>query len=274
MQWRPEAEEAIKKVPFFVRKRVKARVEEQARQDGKRVVTLAEVTATQKRYLAGMASEIRGYQLDTCFGPSGCPNQIQPGGDLLEKIEGVLQQADLLGFLKAQGIRDLKFHHEFRITLADCPNACSQPQIKDMGIIAACRPALSQAPCSACQACMETCREDAIRLDADDAPPVVDGERCVACGQCVAVCPTGTLIEGAKGYRVQLGGKLGRHPRLALEMPGIFDAATVLDIVQAAIDLYKTRSRNGQRFGEIFQPSDMDEFSAQFRSRAITPSSI
>ena len=29
---------------------------------------------------------------------------------------------------------DLKFHHEFRVTVADCPNSCSQPQIKDIGI--------------------------------------------------------------------------------------------------------------------------------------------
>lgn len=273
MQWRPEAEAAIKKVPFFVRKRVKARVEEEARRKGQKVVTLAEVNAAQKRYISGMASEIRGYQLDTCFGPSGCPNQIQPGNDLLEKIEDVLKKADLLTFLKSQGIGELKFHHEFRVTLADCPNACSQPQIKDLGIIGACRPTISEAPCSSCEACREVCREDAICLDSNGGPPVVDGIRCVACGQCLAVCPTGTLMEGAKGYRVQLGGKLGRHPRLARELPGIFDSSAVLDIVQAAIDLYKARSRKGQRFGEILQPSDIDEFSARFRRRTIIPSS-
>ena len=31
MQWTPEAEDAIKKVPFFVRKKVRARVEKEAR---------------------------------------------------------------------------------------------------------------------------------------------------------------------------------------------------------------------------------------------------
>ena len=138
-----------------------------------------------------------------------------------------------------------------------------------MGIIAACRPSISDVPCSGCEACSEACREDAIRLSANEAPPMVDGTRCVACGQCLAACPTGTLREGAKGYRVQLGGKLGRHPRLALEMPGIFDAATVLDIVQAAIDLYKSRSRKGQRFGVILQPSDLAQFAAQFGPRAL-----
>jgi hypothetical protein len=47
MKWMPEAEEAIKKVPFFVRKRVKARVEKEAMEAGKQAVSLADVKATQ-----------------------------------------------------------------------------------------------------------------------------------------------------------------------------------------------------------------------------------
>jgi hypothetical protein len=38
MEWSPEAEAAIKKVPFFVRKRVRSRVEQDAKQAGKTVV--------------------------------------------------------------------------------------------------------------------------------------------------------------------------------------------------------------------------------------------
>ena len=41
MKWMPEAEEAIKKVPFFVRKRVRARVENEAKEGGKQAVFLA-----------------------------------------------------------------------------------------------------------------------------------------------------------------------------------------------------------------------------------------
>ena len=76
MQWSQGAEEAIKRVPFFVRGKVRARVEKEARSHNRRQVTLAEVEATQKRYLSGMASEVKGYQLDACFGPAGCPNAI------------------------------------------------------------------------------------------------------------------------------------------------------------------------------------------------------
>ncbi len=155
MEWTKDADESIQKVPFFVRKRVRARVEKEAKNAGKKVVSLADVKATQARYLSGMASEIKGYQIDTCFGPSGCPNRAAVSDQLLQKIESLVKGKDLLGFLKKRVEGDLKFHHEFRITLADCPNACSQPQIKDIGIIGACAPQLTEEPCTMCEACVE-----------------------------------------------------------------------------------------------------------------------
>jgi hypothetical protein len=76
MKWSEEAEAAIKKVPFFARKRVRERVEKEAIEAGRPTVSIDAVKATPKRYLSGMAAEVKGYQLDTCFGPSGCPNQL------------------------------------------------------------------------------------------------------------------------------------------------------------------------------------------------------
>ena len=269
MKWTTEAEGALKKVPFFVRKKVRARVQEEALQNGKRRVTLAEVEATRKRYLTGMQSEIKGYQLESCFGPSGCPNAIPTDSDLADRIEELLVQANFLGFLESMGIKDIKFHHEFRVTLADCPNACSQPQIKDIGIIGTRRPALSQVACTSCEACVESCREGAITIDGSDPTPLVDMRRCVACGHCIPVCPGGTLTVGAEGYRVQLGGKLGRHPRLARELPGIYDADTILEIVAASIDIYKAGSRRGERFGDVLGSEDMERLAARFGPRAL-----
>ncbi len=269
MDWTPDAEDAIKKVPFFVRKKVRARVEEEARKGGKIKVTLAEVNATQKRYLTGMKSEVKGYQLDACFGPSGCPNAIGDSKGLVEEIEKLLKSADFLGFLKSKGIEDFKFHHEFRVTVADCPNACSQPQIKDIGILGAAIPGLSEEECTACEACVDACRENAINMEEDPPKPSIDMRRCLACGQCIPVCPTGTLVEGAQGYRIQVGGKLGRHPQLAIELPGIYDTATTLEILQACIELYKSKSRRGERFGQILLPSDIEDLGNQFRDKTI-----
>lgn len=269
MKWTPEADDAIKKVPFFARKKVRARVEEEARKAGRPTITLVEVKATQKRFLTGMAADVKGFQLDACFGPSGCPNAIEPNQALMVKLEALLTKAQLKEFLVSLGITDLKFHHEFRVTMAECPNACSQPQIKDVGIIAACQPRLTDAECTLCEACVDACKENAITLGEGAGVPAIDMQGCVACGQCIPVCPTGTLVHGKKGYRVQLGGKLGRHPQLAREMPGIYDPDTVLQIVQACIDLIKSKSTKGERFGQLLKPQDFDQMVDRFGRRNL-----
>ncbi len=266
MDWSIEAENAVKKVPFFVRKRVKARVEKDAREAGKKEVSLADVKTTQARYLKSMASEIKGYQVETCFGPSGCPNRAIVSDGLLEQIESLLKKEDLLGFLKEHVKGDLKFHHEFRVTLADCPNACSQPQIKDIGIIGACSPELTTEACTLCEACVEACKEDAITLNHADDCPQIDYEKCLYCGKCMQVCPTGTIVEGTKGFRVLLGGKLGRHPRLAEELPGIYSEQQVLEIVKDCLSFYKQTSKKGERFAQILEPSDIDNIVDRHRS--------
>ena len=266
MKWTPEADDAIKKVPFFVRKKVRARVEKEAREAGQQVVTLSDVKTTQARYLKNMSSEIKGYQLDTCFGPNGCPNRAAISDGLMEKLEILLKKEDLPGFLKANVKGDLKFHHEFRITLAECPNACSQPQIKDIGIIGACAPRLTAEPCTLCEACVEACKENAITLDTANESPRIDMNGCLYCGKCMQACPTGTIAEGSKGFRVQLGGKLGRHPRLAQELPGIYSEDQVVQIVQECLQFYKQTSKNGERFGQILTPGAFDQIAERFQN--------
>jgi dissimilatory sulfite reductase (desulfoviridin) alpha/beta subunit len=258
MQWSAEAESAVKKVPFFVRRKVRQRIEEEARKAGKRQVTLVDVNATQKRYLTRMSAEIKGYQLDACFGPSGCPNRAMPAEGLVEEIERHLKAAKLLAFLREQVGGRLKFHHEFRVTVAECPNACSQPQIKDMGIIGAERPAVTPHPCSGCDACLDTCPDGAIRMDSENTVPFIDMGRCMACGKCSHVCPTGTIENQAQGYKILLGGKLGRHPRLARELPGLFSPREVISVLDACLTLYKAKSRGGRRFAELLTDAEFD----------------
>jgi len=260
MKWTENAEAAVKKVPFFVRKKVRTRIENEAAKSGKKTVSLADVKATQARFLSNMSSEIKGYQLDTCFGTSGCPNRANNGDKLLERIEMLLKEEDLLGFLKRRIKGELKFHHEFRITIADCPNACSQPQIKDIGIIGASLPVLTDETCTLCEACVDECRENAVILKKGNSRPAIDFNLCLACGKCIEVCPTGTIVAEKKGFKVQIGGKLGRHPQLAEELPGIYSEDQVIGIVKRCIHFYKENSRHGERFAEIFKLSDIKTF--------------
>jgi anaerobic sulfite reductase subunit C len=175
-----------------------------------------------------------------------------------------LSQARLLDFLKKRVQGDLKFHHEFRISIADCPNACSQVQIKDVGIIGAATPRKTDAPCSACGACSEICKEDAIRLSEADELCDIDLNRCVHCGGCMTVCPTGAIETQEKGYRMMIGGKLGRHPKLAVELPCIYQEDTVIEMIHDFIAFYKNKSDKGQRFSHLLTDSDIERFSKKW----------
>ncbi len=255
MNWSEEAEKAVSKVPFFVRKKVRAKIEEEATRAGAAKVLVEHVESCRKRFLSGaqMEKEVRGFQIETCFGPSGCENRAVVSDKLIEELEKALSRRDFAGFLKKRVGGPLKFHHEFRVSISDCPNACSRPQIVDFGIIGAARPELSAQACADCGACVQVCREHAVRLEKNtrDCRPAIDAEKCVRCGKCAGVCPSGTIVEGVGGYRILLGGKLGRHPQLGTELQGIWSLGEVLEIFERCLDIYFENNQSGERFGEI-----------------------
>ena len=257
MKWSSEADEAMKKVPFFVRKKVRQKIEQYVLEKDGTQVGIADVNAAKKKFISSMSNDIKGYQLDRCFGASGCPHAALSCEGVMEKAEAVFKQADILGFLKKEVKGDLKYHHEFRMSCADCPNGCSQPQIKDVGILGALRPCLTQETCSLCRACVEVCPDHCISLNEIDERPTIDFEGCMMCGKCIDACPTGTIDEGERGFRVQLGGRLGRHPRLAMEIPRLMSETQVLEVLKRALAFYKTHSKNGTRFSKILGSEDI-----------------
>ena len=133
-----------------------------------------------------------------------------------------------------------------------------------VGIIAALSPVLTEMACTLCEACCDACPDDAISLPAGMEQPRIDAERCLACGRCVPVCPSGTLAEGCRGYKVLLGGKLGRRPRLATEIPGIFSEDEVMDVLSTCLEFYKQHSRKGRRFAELLTPDVLEGFIQTF----------
>ena len=251
MKWNAEANEAISKVPFFVRKRVEKRVEEEAARCGSTGVRLEHVKTCQRRFLDQMEDEVKGYQIETCFGPTGCPNRTVIDNDLSKKIEDRLSKRNLQTFLTEKVKAPLKMHHEFRVSISDCPNACSRPQIADLGLIGARSPMVADEPCSECGACVEVCREGAITIEKGKA--VLDLAKCLSCGQCITACPTSPLQEKERGYRLLVGGKLGRHPRLAVEISGIYGLEETLRMIDRCLDHYRMHCRHGERFGEILE---------------------
>ncbi|MCP3944238.1 MAG: 4Fe-4S dicluster domain-containing protein [Desulfobacteraceae bacterium] len=258
MKWSAQAETAIKNVPFFIRTKVRKKVEAHAQNRGKNGVDIGDVTSLKKEFLSreGMEKEVKGYDISACFGGKGCPNTTNSCAELVVEIQALMEKADILSFLKANVRGGVKFHHEFRVCLSDCPNACSRPQIVDIGIIGAVRPGRGEQGCTLCSACVDTCPDGAICLDQIEEQPIIDQALCLLCGKCITACPTGTIQEKERGFRVLLGGRLGRHPRLAMEVPGIQSSPQVLAIVENCLNFYKTHSKNGQRFSKILTSVD------------------
>lgn len=220
---------------------------------------IKKVKKIQSRFLSGMDAENKGYRIEACSGRRGCPNLANESASLFKQIEELLAQKDLVGFLRRNVKGSIKFHHEFRVTLADCPNSCSQPQIKDIGIIGAVIPAITEESCSLCEECVAVCKDKAIRISNLKARPEINTDLCLMCGLCVKACPTGAISEGERGFRVQIGGKLGRRPRLARELPGIYNEADVLNIINRCIEYYLTHSKDGQRFAEIIEGVEINQ---------------
>jgi len=264
MEWSKEAEEAIGKVPFFFRKRVRKKVEEEAVRQGVKTVSRDHVKTCQKRFLKQMEDEVRGFQLEICFGLAGCRNRAVDCDDFSKKVEGRLAAKNFKSFLKEKVQGPLKMHHEFRVSISDCPNACSRPQIADLGLIGVRSPQISGESCLQCGACVENCREGAITLAG--IWPVLNWDRCIFCGQCITACPSRTLQEEKRGYRIQVGGKLGRHPRLAQELPGIHTLEEALKIVAKCVEYYQSHCLKGERFGEILEREK--DFAAEIAASA------
>ncbi|MCP4348320.1 MAG: 4Fe-4S dicluster domain-containing protein [Desulfobacterales bacterium] len=256
MDWSETAENEIKKVPFFVRKKVRKRVEKEALLNGKKVVSPDDVLETKNKFLNYTESEIKGYRVEACFSQGKCPNMANDTSELVIKTEHVFQQENLLDFLKKNVKGPLKFHHEFSVSLSDCPNCCSQPQIKDIGIIGAVTPQITEKTCSLCMECENVCRENSIKIDQNEEKPKIDNELCLNCGQCIKVCSSEVLKPDKIGFKILLGGKLGRHPKLAEELNGIYTEEGTLAIIKKCINYYKENSKNGKRFATIYKNSN------------------
>ncbi|MCP4668367.1 MAG: sulfite reductase, partial [Deltaproteobacteria bacterium] len=182
MKWTEEAKKTVSRAPFFVQKRVQRRVEEEASRSGSSEVTWKHVDASLKRFLNKMEDEVEGFRVEACFGHTGCPNRAVISHALPGALERIFSKRDLKAFLKSRVKGPLKMHHEFRVSISDCPNACSRPQIVDLGLIGASKPVVTDQPCSECGACLEACKESAISLK--DGRPVISEPQCLFCGAC------------------------------------------------------------------------------------------
>ncbi|MCW7754013.1 hypothetical protein OOT00_08440 [Desulfobotulus sp. H1] len=79
-------------------------------------------------------------------------------------------------------------------------------------------------------------------------------------GICITTCRDGGLLTAEKGFRVLLGGRLGRHPRLGLPLPGLYSAEDLEKILFHVMDFWMSRPDPMERFSRMLQPENIHVF--------------
>lgn len=139
--------------------------------------------------------------------------------------------------------------HKFKIGITGCPNACIKPQENDVGIMGTIKKKFDKDLCNYCGLCAEVCPVEAIKVEAENIE--YDEKKCIGCGDCVFSCPVSAWKKDKEGYRVFIGGKMGKFPKLGLL---IFDFISNLDellnIVEKIFMFYKEEGKKRERFGD------------------------
>jgi dissimilatory sulfite reductase (desulfoviridin) alpha/beta subunit len=263
MEWTEEALKKLKRVPFFIRGKVKKQVEDYLRAQGRQKVDLEGLLEAKRVLLNRMGEAEKAYEVSGCFGLDSCPNAITSSENLLIRIEELLKSEKVSEFLRHKVKGKLKAHHKFKVLLSECPNACSQIYIADVGICGFMKIEIEKGKCTGCGLCEAVCEEGAIFVKET---AFIDQEKCLGCGDCLRACPEEAIKTIQKGYRVYLGGKLGRHPRLATYLTSCFSEDEVLEVLKKVLKVYKDLNLKGERLGGIIQRIGWEEFKKKISS--------
>jgi dissimilatory sulfite reductase (desulfoviridin) alpha/beta subunit len=195
--------------------------------------------------------------------PGSCGPRVRniiscPGS--MECNYGIIDTYSLGGLLDKEFFgEDMPVKIKFAVT--GCPNSCAKPQENDMGIMGILKPALYTDECTGCGTCTFMCPEKAIVIENDKAK--ILWEKCNLCGACVGACPSDLISEDWKGYKIFVGGKVGKHPRLGWELTEVKSPEEAVAIFRKIINWSKKNTSIGERFGDCIERIGFENFSKE-----------
>ena len=182
--------------------------------------------------------------------PNGCPNALISTAAWKSALEDWLLEKAISERLRRRVPGGhILHHHKLRMSISACPNACSRPQIADVGLVGFVRPVVAPDTCTLCGSCEAACPDSAIRVH--EAPPEFNRAACQGCFKCRDACPVGCITHDVSGVRVLLGGKLGRHPRLARMVAEETEPSAAIRRIDDAVGRYLEHARPDERFSDF-----------------------
>jgi len=171
--------------------------------------------------------------------------------ELIPEIEGKLRELEITRIItdKLSLKRPISNHHKFVVAMAACANGCVTPEVRGFGISGVIKPKINASECSECYLCVDGCKQNAIRLRIGH--PEIDFSACDYCGRCVKVCPNNVLEPEQTGFRVFVGGRLGRFMQPAFVLFRITDKVTVMKALEAVVTLIRDEAKGEENISSL-----------------------
>ena len=193
------------------------------------------------------------YEVIACRGtePDRCPNGLELSHGFSDDVIQTIEESGWPAFLRENVKGRIGHHHQFRASIAACANGCSRPHIVDIGFLAAEYPVVKPELCIGCGKCVRACPDEAIAPDGEAIR--IAGDLCLGCGKCMRVCDQSALVSVSSGFRIVVGGKLGRRPRLGQELSGVFSRKEALDVLANTLRFVMDNYTHGRNLGTILE---------------------
>lgn len=173
--------------------------------------------------------------------------------ELKPEIERRLREIDMTRIItdKLSLKRPISNHHKFIVSLAGCANGCVTPETRAFGLSGVVKPKINDNKCSECYLCVDGCKQNAIILR--KGRPEIDFNACDYCGHCIKVCPKHVFDPEQTGFRVFVGGRLGRFHQPGFVLFRITDKTTVMKSLESVVSLIKDEAKGEESIGDLIK---------------------